>query len=92
MDDVNQQICTIKWPSGTIYQGHVKNGKMHGSGTLTFANGNKYIGDFVAGNLIVISKNNYFCFVSENFFILNFKQCIGIYLSQRNYFLSSFSK
>jgi hypothetical protein len=49
MDETETQICTLKWPSGTTYQGSLKDGKMHGHGTLTFPNGNKYIGEFISG-------------------------------------------
>lgn len=34
----------MSWPDGSKYEGDFINGKMEGSGTKTFANGNKWTG------------------------------------------------
>ena len=36
----------INYDNGDIYTGQIKNFKKHGFGELSFANGDRYIGDF----------------------------------------------
>jgi hypothetical protein len=55
--DGSEQNQTVKWPSGTVYYGKIKGSKLHGNGTLIFANGNRYIGEFNAGK----QKDKFFC-------------------------------
>ena len=40
------------WPDGAKYEGEYKEGKKNGKGTLNFADGSKYIGDFSLFNNI----------------------------------------
>ena len=41
----------INYDNGDIYTGQIKNFKKHGFGELSFANGDRYIGDFQAGDI-----------------------------------------
>ena len=57
----NSQLKTLKFKNGNIYQGEVKNGKMHGKGTLNLKDGRIVEGDFKEGKLhgiITISKDD----------------------------------
>lgn len=42
---------TINFPNGEIYQGEIKNGKMHGRGSYSWPFGKKYIGNFIDGEI-----------------------------------------
>jgi len=40
----------LKFKDGAVYKGGKKNDKSHGKGSLIFAEGDKYVGDFENGD------------------------------------------
>jgi hypothetical protein len=41
----------IKYASGDLYYGEIKEFKKHGKGYLFFKSGDKYVGDFILGEI-----------------------------------------
>ena len=40
----------LTWSGGSIYEGEIRNGKMHGKGVYTWLDGERHEGEFVNGN------------------------------------------
>ena len=48
-DSDKHVYCTIKFDNGDCYNGFVQNNHLDGNGTMIYANGNTYIGDWKCG-------------------------------------------
>ena len=40
---------TYIFPTGSLYEGEFRDGEFHGTGTLTFAHGGKFVGEWRKG-------------------------------------------
>jgi len=59
--EINMQVyhgpCTIKYPNGDKFKGHMKNGNIEGHGVLNYGNGDVYEGEFKKN--LMHGKGNY---------------------------------